>query len=268
MEDVHTIKAVAVLAARAAWAEFKDFYKKDKGFKIKQDETIVTEADMCSHRILVARLQSVFPKHGIVSEEAELSCHGDPTWYIDPLDGTQDFLDRTDEFAIHLGVVYDRKPVVAVVYAPALNKMYTSIRGEGAFVEDEQGMRRLHVGNRTLENAIVVLSRKDFVSEAAGKIKEQLGAKDAFQSGSFGVKIGHIVEGRADEYVNNSFKAGSWDVCAPQLILEEAGGKLTDFDGKVIEFVGQRYLPRGAVASNGVVHEALLARVQKYLSLK
>jgi 3'(2'), 5'-bisphosphate nucleotidase len=240
----------------------------------KLDDTYATQADIEANDIIIKGLRERFPHHAILSEESiddkERLNSGD-LWIVDPLDGTKDFRSRTGDFSVMIAYIIPPNPVVAVIYAPVHDKLYYAIKGTGAYLIEKNGQRQeLKVSNRTLEEAIITLSRKEFTPEQAEEIRQKFSMKGYLQAGSMGIKVGCIAEGRGDLYVNNDPRAGEWDACAPGLILTEAGGMITDYDGKEIEYnKEQPYLPRGAVCSNGAsVHSAILRVVEQHIPLK
>lgn len=246
----------------------------------KNDKTFVTQADLESNSILLSGLGSTFPSHAILSEEGDDDkerLHNSNVWIIDPLDGTSDFRLRTGDFSVMLAYTVQQQPILGVVYAPAHGVMYTALKGGGANVMDvtssgcdKNSQRRLCVTHRPLDEAVIMLSRKEFTSQTADEITKKFGMKGYIQAGSMGIKVGRIIEGKGDLYVNNDPRAGEWDSCAPGLILQEAGGIITDYDGKDITYNKENpFLPRGAVcASSVMILQDILKNVENYVPLK
>jgi 3'(2'), 5'-bisphosphate nucleotidase len=246
----------------------------------KNDKTYVTQADLESNSILIKGLSETFPTHSILSEEGDDDkerLHNSDVWIIDPLDGTSDFRARTGDFSVMIAYTVQKRPVLGVVYAPAHGKIYAALKGSGAHVMDvtEKGcdfnsQRKLCVSSRTLDESVIMLSRKEFTPEQADEMTKKFGMKGYIQAGSMGIKVGRIIEGVADLYVNNDPKAGEWDACAPGLILDEAGGIMTDYDGAEIKYNKDKpYLPRGAVCTSSVMLlQDVLKNVERYILLK
>ncbi|MBI4146530.1 3'(2'),5'-bisphosphate nucleotidase CysQ [Candidatus Woesearchaeota archaeon] len=243
----------------------------------KGDGTIVMPTDVEISNYIVGELERAFPRpeHVVVSEErADQSRRmgKEFAWYVDPIDGTKAFAEGRDEWSIMIGLVYWHQPFAGVVAVPRKKKFYYAALNEKAWLEEDGKTRKLDVSGNKLEEATLVLSRKDFTNqEEVEAFRRQFGVKDIVQSDSFGVKVGLIAERRADGYFNSSTKAGEWDVVAPEIILHEAGGRLTDFQGNEIYFnrnPASLRLTNGAVCSNDVIHEALVKRVQQYVQLK
>jgi 3'(2'), 5'-bisphosphate nucleotidase len=265
--------SVAIELAGRAGKKIMEFY--NSGLPIeawqKEDKTLLTQADLASSDIIMKALAG-YPECGIIGEETA----DDPTrqtkrhlWIFDPLDGTSDFKKRTNEFSVMIAYVIDGEPVLGVVHAPALGKTYFAEKGHGAWVKDNRGTRSLIITPRSLEESIIVLSRKEFTPEQAQEVARKYGARTYIQSGSFGVKVGLIVEGKADFYINNDANAGEWDSAAPQVILEAAGGKITDYDGAQITYnKPDPHLPRGAICSTGPIHASILQVAEQYAPIK
>ena len=215
----------------------------------KEDEFPVTEADLESNRIIVEGLE----KTGIpiISEETkELHVKEEKLmWVIDPLDGTKDFVERTGEFAVMIALMEDRQPVLGVVYAPAIDKLYYAAKGEGAWLREYGEDIKLQVSDKELEKMVV---SRFHLSEEMQQIAERLGVKEFKKMGSVGVKYGAIAEGKAELCIYTNSKMGIWDDAAPHILLTEAGGKVFDCRGKEPEYdyVSKR-MENGFIGTNG-----------------
>ncbi|VVB81261.1 Fructose-1,6-bisphosphatase/inositol-1-monophosphatase [uncultured archaeon] len=267
---------VAIQLAKEAGRKIMEFYGSDVAVQLKADGTPVTPADIASSRALIRGLRDTFPYHSILSEEtfqekdgraAKKRLDNKHLWIVDELDGTSDFEKRTGDFSVMIAYLIERQPILAVVYAPAKDKLFTATLGGGAWLTEKDVKTRLQITNpRTLENALIALSRKDMTEEQAREICAKFGAKGFRQAGSFGVKVGLIAENQVDLYVNSSPNAAEWDACAPGLVLSEAGGRMTGYDGDTITFNNPSpYLPNGAVCSTGLIHVPVLACVKSVM---
>lgn len=250
---------------RAAGDAVMEFYRGSHRATTKADGTPVTEADITANTILTNGLtQFGFP---VLSEEVtdnpERMEH-DTLWIIDPLDGTKDFIDKTNDFAIMAGLAQGGVPVFGAVFLPAHGVLYTAEKNGGAYCTQEGKRARLTTsGTNKLKDARVVTSRSHMTQETA-HILQELGVKKTVPVGSNGVKIGYIAEGKADVFINPTGTMGEWDMCAPQIILEEAGGTLTDMKGA--PHVYNKEMPKlrgGIVASNGLLHDSLISHTEK-----
>jgi myo-inositol-1(or 4)-monophosphatase len=266
---------IAVAAVRDAAATIAAYYARASvEIYTKQDASPVTDADLASDRILREHLAVAFPNDAVLSEEGA----DDPTrltaarvWIADPLDGTQQFIDRTGEFDVFLALVIDGRPVVAVAGHPVTGTMLAAVAGEGATIEDSDGRRPLRVvpphepvqlstnRHHTLPRDLPRLRR---IAEQAGLIPP--GDLPPFTPRAF-----FALEGRLpayDAYLGIGPKPGDpsvgsdWDIATPDLILNEAGGVLTDDRGNLIIYNKPEVnLQHGIIAATDVgVHRRLV----------
>ena len=231
----------------------------------------VTIADRTASKMIVEGLQDAFPLDGILSEE-EI----DPperldkirVWIIDPIDGTKGFINRDGDFAVQIGLAENDEPVLGIVLLPAHNRLYFATKGGGAFqVENEGTPKRLHVSDKTDFAKMNLAVSRNHRSEKMRRIKQKLGLKKELQRGSVGLKVGLIAEKICDLYVHLSPRTKYWDTCAPQAILEEAGGKLTDvFGDKLTYTLRDVQNHNGILASNGAVHDKAVKNLKPLLT--
>ncbi|MBS3786817.1 3'(2'),5'-bisphosphate nucleotidase CysQ [Candidatus Bipolaricaulota bacterium] len=238
--------------ARNAGTEALKYYRKDYSIEEKEDDSPVTEADYASEDILISGLKSTDP--GIIAEEAGLlpGKSEDSYWIVDPLDGTQDFIDKTGEFSIMVGLLVDGEPSMGVVFAPAREKLWYAVKNEGAFMVENGAETRIQVaGKENLEGYVLIASRNHFSSRDEA-IAGQMGVKDITRMGSLGIKFCAIAEGRADIVYYTTDRLGIWDCCAPQVILEEAGGEAFDLRGRELVYdLERRKMAHGVVGIGG-----------------
>ncbi len=176
-------------------------------------------------------------------------------WIIDPLDGTRDFIDKTGEFAIHIALVHLGRPVLTVVACPEVEILYYAILGGGAFAQTRTGeTRKLQVSTcDRVEDLTLVVSRTHR-DQRFNDLLAALPCQKQLFVGSVGGKIAALVEQRADVYISLSGKSApkDWDMAAPELILTEAGGQFTHFDGQPLKYSqGDVNQWGGLMASNG-----------------
>ena len=226
----------------------------------------VTEADKRANTFIVERLARLFPSDGIVAEESvsDASAAKKPRcWFVDPLDGTKEFIKQNGEFSIMIGLVIDGRAQLGVVYQPALDKLYTGVVGEGALLEHDGRSRPLHVSSIASPAELKLVVSRSHRPKDIEKLMAQLGITQEAPSGSVGLKIGHIAERNADLYVHLSDKSSRWDACAPDAILHAAGGRFSDVLGRPIDYTGDEIKnTHGILACNGAAYDAVLPAVR------
>lgn len=214
---------------------------------------LVTEADVASERILVEALRRAFPGHAIeAEEEVKDADDGRPRWFLDPLDGTVNYVHRLPFFAVSMGLLVEGVPEVAVVHAPALGETFHAVRGGGAFL----GAERLAVRpTRTLGEAILATGfpyrRAELRPNNLENFSELfLECRDLRRFGSAALDLAYVAAGRLDAYWE--LWLAPHDVAAGALLVREAGGLVTDLDG------GERWLRGGHILAAGAALHALL----------
>ncbi len=176
-------------------------------------------------------------------------------WIVDPLDGTAEFIAHNGEFVIMIGLAVDGEPVVGVVYQPIDDVMYAAALGQGAFVEEFGERRSLHVTHETELKALRLVVSRSHRPAMVNTIINRIGLQRERSIGSVGLKIGLIARGQAEFYVHPNPGTREWDTCAPDIIVREAGGKMTDCWNRPIRYNRQNVKNMfGVLASNGAVH--------------
>jgi 3'(2'), 5'-bisphosphate nucleotidase len=183
------------------------------------------------------------------------------------MDGTTEFVAHRGEFAVMIGLEIEGKPVLGVVYQPTESKLYYAVLGEGAYVEEAQGTRPLRVSSETDPSRIVIAVSRSHDSADAERVRRMLRIERVVFAGSAGLKAGMISEGLAHLYMHIGPGTNEWDTCAPEIILREAGGKMTDVFNVPLRYNAPdpRHL-HGFVASNGVIHDQVLEAVRLVIS--
>jgi len=241
----------------------------------KPDQSPVTEADLDANRIIVDLLRAEFPDDAILSEElpdGPERLERPRVWIVDPLDGTRDFVARTDQFCVHVGLAVDGVAVVGAVYQPVAGRLYAARAGGGAQVEEEVPggageARALHTSAvadpaelRAGVSRLNASGRLGACLAATG-----LGGRAVAMGAS--VKYMALARGELDLVINLSPGEQEWDTCAPEVVMREAGGVLTDGDGRAFLY-NQRDTShrRGSLASNGACHPALLELLRPHFA--
>ncbi len=230
----------------------------------------VTAADREANELIVSRLREEFPDDGILAEESadtERRLSKDRVWLIDPMDGTKNFIARDGDFAVQIGLAVRGESVAGVVYQPVRDVLYRALRHGGAWFEAAgEPAEQMSVSSRTQPGEMVLASSRSHRSPRMERVVEAFRFKDELRRGSVGVKIGLIAEQKADLYLHLSPSTKQWDTCAPEIILEEAGGHLTDLFGRKLQYNGIRVDNRnGVVATNGAAHEIVIERLAPLL---
>ena len=257
---------VACELARAAGAAILEHY--EGPLKIKQknfadDAQPVTQADTIANDLIVSNLKREFPDDGILAEESidtERRLAKSRVWMVDPLDGTNGFSDGNGDFAVQIGLAEDGLCILGVVYQPLPGVMYRAVRGEGTWIERPQfePVRATVSQTHTIPEMRLAASRSHR-SPRMNKVVDQFGFKEEVQRGSVGIKIGLLIEQQCDVYIHLSSRTKQWDTCAPEVVLTEAGGRITDLFGYPLNYnVPDVQNRNGLVASNGVSHDEII----------
>lgn len=224
----------------------------------KSDGTFVTEADREIERVLRARVTQRFPGHGLVGEEygeSEAGSSGE-RWYIDPIDGTHNFMRGIPVFATLLAVERDGEIQVGVISAPALGQRWYATRGGGAWTvggpANPVGPRRLSVSSvDRLDRAQVLYQSLDDMNGSRVAVGFRHLVRAVWRDRGFGEFWGYtlVADGLAEAMVERGLHP--WDLAAPWVVIEEAGGRITDFDGRRSFQLGEGF------ATNGRLHDSI-----------
>jgi len=252
--------AFAQAACDAADVVALGHFRRDLEIMTKPDRSFVTVADQGVERLIRERILAAYPDHGLVGEEygseaGSARCR----WYIDPIDGTHNFIRGVPLFGTLLALEVDGELQLGVVSAPALRERWYARRGGGAWAVGAAGSeaaRQIHVsGISTLADAQVLYGSAHDI-EVSGRAPGFAGLLgDVWRDRGFGDFWGYalLAEGAAEACIEVELSA--WDMAAPLVLVEEAGGRVTDFGGR-------RLIDSGTlVASNGILHDTVLARL-------
>lgn len=239
-------------AAGAIMAHYHTITKADINYKT--DNSPVTSADLDSNKIITEGLLHLFPDIPVISEEVDLPPFHlrksfQYAWILDPLDGTKEFLNKTDEFCINLALICQKKPKAGYIYLPAKKKLYFAYAGKGAYEWKQTGAIRLNCSSFSLddEGLRVVISHSRMDALTRFEI-ERLRQPQKIALGS-ALKFISIASGEAD-YYPRMIHIMEWDTAAGQILIEEAGGKLEDaLTGKPLEYNKQSLVNPYFIAS-------------------
>jgi len=257
--DLEFVLDTAVTIAREAGALLHEGFGQEKEITAKSSAVdSVTQFDQAAEALIVDRLQAAFPEHVLVGEEGgTMNGEGDGryTWHIDPLDGTTNFVHGFPVFCVSLALVAEARPLVGVIYDPIRDECFTAVAGQGAYLNG----RQLHVSRAdSLIRSLLATgfpydrhtSDHDNVAQLARFLKRVHGVRRA---GSAALDLAYVAAGRLDGYWE--YKLNSYDVAAGVLLVQEAGGQVTEMDGRTVQIAPQMAL----VASNGRIHADMLA---------
>lgn len=279
---------VALAAVRRATEAVMAIYATDFGVAYKGDVAAndpVTAADHAANAALVDAIAQAFPDDAIVAEESPVPSgyhRARRCWFVDPLDGTRDFVARNGEFCVMIGLAIDGRARLGLVAIPALPSASGGAPGGSILVGEVGGPAArlmvdqvvdVRVSTRTEPAASTVVVSRSRRAPLLDAILRALGSPKERPIGSVGVKISALVDGAADAYLHPSATldparpgeggAKLWDTCAPEAILRAAGGLLTDGLGREVDYASSELTHRfGIVASNGALHARLLDAVR------
>jgi 3'(2'), 5'-bisphosphate nucleotidase len=220
--------------ARRAGAAIMRVYATDFAIRGKSDASPVTEADEQAEALILAELRSLTPLLPIVSEEAasagrtpEIGTH---FWLVDPLDGTKEFISRNGEFTVNIALIEDQRPILGVVYAPALDRLFFGVAGRGARVEESTGRRKIACRRVPPAGLTVVSSRSHGDAAALDRFLSGRRVAASVNAGS-SLKFCLLAAGEADLYPRLG-RTMEWDTAAGDAVLRAAGGRVTELEGQ------------------------------------
>jgi 3'(2'), 5'-bisphosphate nucleotidase len=234
----------------------------DVDYKGPQDP--VTEADRRANALICERLEQEFPGVPIVAEESEPSTFSefrksDRVFFVDPVDGTREFVDRNGEFAVMIGLLEGSRAIAAVIDAPARGDVFAGWVGEGAFRirnGQKEAIRVSDVLDVTQSRLVGSRSQRGPELERA---LARLNPRELQTMGSAGLKSTLVASAHVEAYIAPGYAGQRWDACAGDALVTAAGGKLTDTHGDPIDYRAPSLRnDRGLIASNGWIHEALV----------
>jgi len=254
MSKYHTYLQEAVSAARIAGRYQKYRFSSVLNVEMKGDKDLVTEVDKESERLIVAHLLSRFPDHDIVAEKSVYPQNGSPfRWIIDPVDGTTNYAHGFPWFCASIGLEREGELVAGVIYNPVYDELFTASKGGGAFLNGV----RLSVSDRSpLKNSLLGTGFPyDCATDPATNFDNfmafQKSARGIRRAGAAALDLAYVAAGRLDGFWELKLKP--WDVAAGVLLVREAGGVVTTFDGSPYDIFTDR-----VVASNGLIHDEMV----------
>ena len=259
MKELKAVKKVIKEAGEEAMNFYGD--KLDPDTHYKSEDSPVTKADLASEEVILDKLKKF--DYGILSEETSQEndrLNQDKVWIIDPLDGTKDFLQQTGEFTIMIGLVENGESVLGAVYRPSKDVLYFASKDGGAYKQiGDKDPVQIFVSSDFEPEKMTMLVSRNHLLPTEQEVAEKLTIGKLKPCGSAGLKTSKIAEGNAEVYINSSDKTSEWDICASDIILSEAGGKITDTKGEEIAYNKEDPTNKlGFIVSNGEQHDQII----------
>jgi histidinol-phosphatase len=247
---MHEVVAALIRAARAAGEIAMKYYRGGFEVTIKPDQTPVTQADREAEQATKAVLRAAFPDHGFLGEEFGQEGSTDRRFIIDPIDGTKNFIRRVPVWAVLIGLEEAGEVTAGVVFNPASNEMLWARKGDGAWADGE----RIRVSDCARLDQATLLHADLHLLRRAGVWSSFVQMVDACgRTRGFGDYYGYglVASGKAEIYLETDLKP--WDIAPVKILVEEAGGRLTDFSGRSTIYDGS------VLATNGRLHDQALS---------
>jgi myo-inositol-1(or 4)-monophosphatase len=253
------LQALAIQAVRESGRIQKEWLRKDKKVELKGAINLVTEVDRRCEQRIIEIIKKAFPQHNILTEETPMPELPSPyRWIIDPLDGTTNYAHGYPCFCTSLALELEGEVILGAIYDPLLDELFTAQKGKGSFLNNE----RISVSlTDQLTNTLICTgfpydlreSRENNLDHFNNFIME---ARAVRRDGSAALDLCYVAAGRFDGFWE--LKLYAWDVAAGKLLIEEAGGTVSDFRGDPLNIYGQQIL-----ASNGRIHKEMIGVLQK-----
>jgi myo-inositol-1(or 4)-monophosphatase len=251
-------KKIAMDAAKEAGSLLLELSKQDIKYEKKNAHDILAEGDLKSEKIIIDKIKANFPDHAIFSEEAGKSTDSSEyLWIIDPVDGTINFARHIEEYCISIALSRNGELILGVIYQPALDKMFVAERGAGAYLND----KKLAVSTETeLVDSLVAtdltsnMEKRKLTFDIMAQLSAQVRHVRIF--GSCALHLARVAEGQLDFYYKT--RLNYWDYAAGIVLVEEAGGKITDFAGNPI-----REDSADIAVSNTLLHDVGLSAIRR-----
>ena len=261
--------AVAIETARSAGSVIRAHYEGcDAKATYKDDGSPVTATDLEANDLIVSRLRHTFPNDAILSEESSddgARLHASRVWIVDPLDGTRDFVQRSGDFSVHIGLAVQGKATLGVVYQPIRDRLFFAVTGQGAYEQLGVGRRRIRCSKRRDIAALRVgVTRYTITPSLQRLLRDAPFAGNLVRMGA-STKMMAVACDELDVTLCLNDRENEWDTCAPEVIISESGGTMTDVDGSAFAYNGSDVRRRrGIVVSNGSCHAELTRLARSY----
>lgn len=256
--DINLLLNDVIRLAKNAGDKILAIYRcsENMAVQVKNDQSPLTEADLVSHRVITQGLLELTPKWPILSEESAVIPYAERElwqryWLVDPLDGTKEFIQKTDDFTVNIALIENHKPILGIVSAPALQLCYSAAQGKGAFKQiAETPSQPINTRKKLETSTVVVASRRHGLGELQAFLG-RLGDHTIVHRGS-ALKFCIVAEGAADIYPRFG-PTSEWDTAAGQCIVEAAGGKVVDLSGHPLRYNTKESLVNSSFLVKGTI---------------
>jgi len=229
-----------------------EYYGKQINISLKGKRDLVTEVDKKCEQLIISEIHSIYPNHNILAEEGG-GTHTEQEgfrWIIDPIDGTTNYAHNHPFFAVSIGVEKDGELIVGVIHAPYLKETFTAVKGQGAYLND----KKIHVSStETIETSLLTTGFNPRIGDQNMPHFKHfiVNSRGIRRDGSAAIDLCYLACGRFDGYWEKGLMP--WDMAAGALLLTEAGGKITLWDGSPFDVNGDELL-----ATNGKIHQEMV----------
>ncbi len=271
------LSSLLTIAAEAA-SEVMNVYSRPFSVDFKTPEDPVTEADRRANTLITQRLAAEFADIPVVAEETPAQLWGqrkraDRIFFVDPVDGTREFVARNDHFSIMIGLVEGAHPSIGVIWSPALGQVWAASPEDGAFkfkvsteilslsrISDISKAKPIHVSEtRELSQSTFLLSPRFDAQASERYLGHKIPPEQRILIGGAGLKAAFVADSQGDIYATPQHQGSRWDCCAPEAIVRAAGGKYTDATGIPLDYRCDNVKnERGIIATNALLHEACI----------
>jgi 3'(2'), 5'-bisphosphate nucleotidase len=230
--------------------------------------SISTDADRQAQEIILGHLHQMFPDDALCAEEAtpllaRVPHTGPRLWVVDPIDGTRGFARKVGEFSVMIAFVRDGTIAVGVVQEPAKERLTWAVRGGGCWRRDGAGETARCQVTTTSDLSAATLTQSHSNPQKPSRRVQLLQPAQVIETYSAGVKLAQVARGDADLYLNTYDASHDWDICAGEILVTEAGGRVTELNGNALRYGVPGALQTGGVlASNGRLHDIALTRIK------
>jgi 3'(2'), 5'-bisphosphate nucleotidase len=239
-------------AAREAGEAILELVRRGFEVNTKDDRSPVTEADHAAELIILAALARAAPGVPVIAEEevaaGRIPAHGDTYFLVDPLDGTKEFIRGGDDYTVNIGLIRDGVPHLGAVFTPARQTLHAGIAGEGAWIEDENGRRK--IATREPADELTAVASKSHFNQQTADYLERAAPGCGYVGIGSSLKFCIVAEGRADIYPRLA-PTSEWDTAAGHAVLLGAGGRVDGPDGTSLRYGKKAFLNRAFVATGG-----------------